>query len=145
MSNTDITLVYIYNTVPCDQHVWQFKHKLHCNPFSNLTSGMKFLDFPEDAFCLQGSCYLHLCQSHEGFSRPNNGCRKIPTLNQCLIDWGGGCCCQMLLSFGPSSKVKSEYASMINSSPCFPHVLWPYCLHPVYWVTNYTLYLGVNK
>ena len=38
--------------------------------------------------------------------QPNNGSRKIPTLNHCLI---GGCFCQILLNFGPSSKVKSKY------------------------------------
>ena len=29
------------NTAPCNQHVWQFKQKLFCDPFSNLTSIMK--------------------------------------------------------------------------------------------------------
>ena len=35
--------MWLDNTVPCDQHVWVFKQKLFCNPFSNLTSRMKSL------------------------------------------------------------------------------------------------------
>ena len=46
MFNSDIIFgvqMWLDNTVPCDQHVWQFKQKLLCNPFSNLTSRMKSL------------------------------------------------------------------------------------------------------
>ena len=41
LSNSDIwgvNLMWLDNTVPYDQHVWQFNQKLICNPFSILTS-----------------------------------------------------------------------------------------------------------
>ena len=36
-----LLIVQLWYTVPCDQHVWQFKQKLPCNPFSNLRSRIK--------------------------------------------------------------------------------------------------------